>query len=200
MKPSERRAMQAEKRAEEEVKRREAELTSDQNADDTSADSEPAENEIYIHPRKKEDKPYKRKEGFFQSHIRLITFIITTALVLFVVGPVGIDMLVAHRNAKTVDSMQDISIETIYSIYDNADIIQWSSFKNFNYTDYSDSHDGVTTYERTYPVKDSRLVLKVGGESTLNRPEYIQLIDYRSGKFIDVYKYDPREFIRDLDD
>lgn len=200
MKPSERRAIQAEKRAEEEAKRREAELLTEKQSDEKADDTEQAEYEVYIHPKRKADKPYKRKEGFIQSHIRLITFIITTVLVLFVVGPVGIDMLVAHRNAKTVDSMQDISIETIYSIYDNADIIQWSSFKNFNYTDYSDSHDGVTTYERTYPVKDSRLVLKVGGESTLNRPEYIQLIDYRSGKFIDVYKYDPREFIRDLDD
>lgn len=208
MKPSEKRALEAEKRARKEAEERERELekmSSEQTVADTdeaaalseeenrdSNDADPSKNDS-------DYKRYKRKEGFIQSHIRLITFIITAAVVLFVVGPLGIDMLVAAKNDKIVNNKEDISIETVYKIYDLYDSVHWGSFKNFNYTDFSDEVDGIVIYEREYPVMNSRLVVKAGGSSMSDSPEYIYLIDYRNGVRIDLKKEDPRDYVKTMD-
>ena len=188
MKPSEKRALEAEKRrlAEERAasEMQEQEVTS--TLTDTPQGSDDA----------KPYKPYKRKEGFFQSHIRLITFIITATLVLTVLGPLGIDMLVAAKKDKVVNNKKDIDITTVYSIYDNADVIEWKNFRNFNYTDYSYDAKNGEYYVREYPISNSRLVLKVGGSSLNTQPDYVYLIDYRSGEYIDVLKNDPRDFVK----
>ncbi len=208
MKPSEKRALEAEKRAQREAEERERELEreaakskKEENAPD--AYTEPVdERETNFEQGTEPEKNttgYKRKEGFFQSHIRLITFIITSALVLFVLGPLGIDMLVASKNDKIVSNKEDISIETVYKIYDLYDSVHWGSFKNFNYTDYSDKVEGVLVYEREYPVKDSRLVVKAGGSSMSDSPEYIYLIDYRNGVRVDLKKEDPRNYVKTMD-
>ena len=188
MKPSEKRAFEAEKRrmAEE----RAAVEKQKQDAPSTVTDT----------PQCGEDappcKPYKRKEGFIQSHIRLITFIITAALVLTILGPLGIDMLVAAKKDKVVNNKKDIDITTVYSIYDNADVIEWKNFRNFNYTDFSYDAKNGEYYVREYPISNSSLVLKVGGSSLNTQPDYIYLIDYRSGEYINVLKEDPRDFVK----
>lgn len=190
MKPSEKRVLEAEKRR-----------IAEERATQERATSEMQEQEVTSNvtdtPQGGEDtKPYKRKEGFFQSHIRLITFIITATLVLTVLGPLGIDMLVAAKKDKVVNNKKDIDITTVYSIYDNADVIEWKNFRNFNYTDYSYDAKNGEYYVREYPINNSRLVLKVGGSSLDPQPDYVYLIDYRSGEYIDVFKDDPRDFVK----
>ena len=131
MKPSERRALEAEKRAQREAEARERELTEEKT--EKAQKEQPSAEESETTPDiKADEKPYRRKEGFFQSHIRLITFIITATLILTVFGPLGVDMLVAAKNDKIVNNKEDISIETVYKIYDLYDSVQWGSFKNFN--------------------------------------------------------------------
>ena len=206
MKPSERRALEAEKRAQKEAEVREKELARDAKRSELETDgtrldnSEQPEEIVYVHERKKEEKPNKRKEGFFQSHVRLITFIITATLVATVFGPLGVDMIVAAKNNKIVNNKEDISITTVYSVYDNAEIIEWKNFRNFNYTDYSYDSDSGTYQIREYPISNSRLVLKVGGPALSNRPDYIYLIDYRTGENIDVYREDPRDYVKQMQD
>ena len=209
MKPSEKRALEAEKRAQREAEARERELEREAakskkkeyvpDAYTESVDNQETNFEQRTEPEKN-TAGYKRKEGFIQSHIRLITFIITAALVLFVLGPLGIDMLVASKNNKIVNNKDDISIETVYKIYDLYDSVHWGSFKNFNYTDYSDKVDGILMYEREYPVKGSSLVVKAGGSSMSDSPEYIYLIDYRNGVRIDLKKEDPRNYVKSMDE
>ena len=201
MKPSEKRALEAEKRAQREAAEREREL--EREAAKAGKEENPTELNVDENidrqaPHKESTTGYKRREGFIQSHIRLITFIITSAIVLFVLGPLGVDMLVASKNDKIVNNKEDISIETVYKIYDLYDSVHWGSFKNFNYTDYSDKVEGVLIYEREYPVKDSRLVVKAGGSSMKDSPEYIYLIDYRSGVRIDLKKEDPRNYVKTM--
>ena len=205
MKPSERRALEAEKRAQKEAAERERELEREAKKREPDASDIPPvahlDTEVQTDPACKCRKStgYKRKEGFIQSHIRLITFIITSALVLFVLGPLGVDMLVASKNGKIVNNKEDISIDTVCKIYDLYDSVHWGSFKNFNYTDYSDKVDGVVVYEREYPVKNSRLIVKAGGSSLSKSPEYIYLIDYKTGVRIDLGKQDPRGYIKSME-
>ena len=158
----------------------------------------------------KEEKPedisdqghgtYKRKEGFFQAHVRLITFIITATLVMTVLGPLGIDMLVASKNEKGVTNKKDMEISTVYLVHDNAAIIEWKNFDAFNYADLSYEHQNGRYIVREYPIANSRLVLKVGGPDSRVHPEYIQLIDYRSGQYVNVLVDDPRDFVSTIEE
>lgn len=204
MKPSERRALEAEKRAQREAQARERELTKDKkeaSTDEYLTVSDTTETDEANNAEAKQDsQPYKRKEGFFQSHIRLITFIITATLIITVLGPIGIDMLVAAKRDKVINNKEDISIDSVYSVYDNASVIEWKNFRNFNYTDYS-YESKVGDYQvREYPISSSRLKLKVGGPKLGNRPDYVYLIDYKTGEYIDVLKQDPRDFVRLITD
>lgn len=185
MKPSERRALrEARIKASEE----EAEVAATE-----AAKTPRTENEV---PAPEADHvPYKRREGFFGAHIRLITFIITATLCLTVLGPLGIDMLVASKNSKGVTNLKDMEISTVYLIHDNAAIIEWKNFKSFNYSDYSYENDSGKYTVREYPIADSRLVLKVGGPNSKNHPEFIQLIDYKTGEYVNVLVDDPRDFV-----
>ena len=203
MKPSEIRAMrEAKLREAEEAAKREAEeeaLRAQKAALQIESSPEPEGTEEPV-SKEPERVPYKRKEGFFQAHIRLITFIITATLVMTVLGPLGIDMLVASKNNKTVTDLKDMEIETVFQIHDNAAIIAWKNLKSFNYTDYSYENNSGRFTVREYPIANSRLVLKVGGSSLKSYPEYIQLIDYRSGEYVNVLVDDPRDFVKKIEE
>lgn len=189
MKPSEKRALR-------EQRLREAEEPAQLENSAPDAMQSGAVEDLPQEPIVQEYKPYKRKEGFFQAHVRLITFIITATLVMTVLGPLGIDMLVASKNNKGVTNLKDMEMETVFLIHDNASVIGWKNFEKFNYTDLSYESRTGKYFVREYPIANSDLVLKVGGPSTKNHPEYIQLIDYRSGEYVNVLVDDPRDFVR----
>ncbi|MBR3878861.1 MAG: hypothetical protein IKJ24_01935 [Clostridia bacterium] len=203
MKPSEIRAMrEAKLREAEEAAKKEAEeaiLRDDAAALVTEDSSRPTDG---LEPSSVEQErvPYKRREGFFQAHVRLITFIITATLVMTVLGPLGIDMLVASKNNKGVTNRKDMEMSTVYLVHDNAAIIEWKNFDNFNYSDLSYEHQNGRYIVREYPIANSRLVLKVGGPDSRVHPEYIQLIDYRSGEYVNVLVDDPRDFVKQIED
>lgn len=183
MKPSERRALEAQKRAQKDAEMREQELESGK----TASSARKASN--YTR--------YERKEGFFQSHVRLITFIICMVLILTVLGPWGIDKLVEKGRNKVVSDQKDMTVETIYMIWENSGNITLNSFDKFNYTDFSyESKDG-KFYVREYPVENSSLVIKVRGSDMDKAPEYVYLIDYQDGVFINIMKEDPQEFLEE---
>ena len=187
MKPSEKRALrEAQMRAAEE-EAKVAPMSEEPEAENTE-------------DKKPEYRPYKRKEGFFQAHVRLITFIITTLLVMTVLGPLGIDMLVASKNNKGVTNRKDMEISTVYLVHDNAAIIEWKNFDKFNYTDLSYEHQNGRYTVREYPIANSRLVLKVGGPDSRVHPEFIQLIDYTSGQYVNVLVDDPRDFVSTIEE
>lgn len=188
MKPSERRALEAEKRAQREAEMRERELEIGK-----AASSAPRASNYAA------DGRYERKEGFFQSHVRIITFIICMVLILTVLGPWGIDKLVEKGRNKVVNDQKDMTVDTIYMIWDNVGEITFSSFDNFNYTDLSyDSKNG-EYFVREFPIENTDLVLKVGGADMNKAPDYAYLIHYdRDGSsYIDVMKENPREFLED---
>ena len=203
MKPSEIRAMrEAKLRESEEAAKREAEEAALREQKATLKSESSPESEMSYEPASTEPQrvPYKRKEGFFQAHVRLITFIITATLVMTVLGPLGIDMLVSSKNNKGVTNRKDMEMSTVYLVHDNAAIIEWKNFDNFNYSDLSYEHQNGRYIVREYPIANSRLVLKVGGPDSRVHPEYIQLIDYRSGQYVNVLVDDPRDFVSTIEE
>ena len=171
MKPSERRALDAEKRAQKEAEQRESELLKGSSKWDNNTEED--------------DKP--RTESFFQNHVKLITFVICAVLILTVLGPWGVDRLVSkHRESifgKEINSKKDITVSDVVSLANKGDTLTWSDFEQYNYTDLSyeyldeNTNKKRTEYQREYSV-DGSLVVKVIGSSLNGRPAYVQLIYY----------------------
>ena len=200
MKPSERRALEAEKRAQKEAEARERELelqakkSGGDKPIDKTAPQQPTDSE-----RVDPNAPYKKlpeeeievqgdgyhREGFFSSHVRLITFIITLTLVLTVLGPWGIDQLISRKRndyaGEDVSDKRNMTVEELIDIADKGMNMRWSDLSAFNYKDcsynYKDKSTGKsgTYYIREYSISDD-LVLKVHGYSVSGSPGYAQLI------------------------
>lgn len=236
MKPSEKRALDAEKRAQREAEQREKLLEAKsrrQERDVSSATRSPATpsteermnaNAAY---RKLPEEEIKvsgdgyHREGFFSRHVKLITFIICLTLILTVIGPWGIDRLVDKGReevfGKEVDSKSYLSVNSVVLLADLGESLTWDHLQNFHYVDYSYEKDGVTTHIREYDIEGTNLVLRVGGTevgkiteyeifgivifrdadlSLPQSPEYVRLIEYSSGDYVDdIRKEDISAFL-----
>lgn len=187
MKPSEKRALEAEKRRRAEEVRLQPEK------------SEETSENVFDSAQRAERKTSQRREGFFQSHIRLITFFVTVILVIFVLSPIGIDLFIANMRDKSASNGEDMTLNTVYAIYDNADNMKWSYLEKYSYTDYSFDLKNGKYLVREYSIADSQLVLKVGGSSVGTSLDYAQLIDYSTGDYIDVLKNNPHDFLKSIE-
>ncbi len=210
MKPSERRALEAEKRAQKLAEMRERELAkeakkAEKEDRNTSVDKDapPRENrgmDPEATYKKLPEEEIKvtgdgyHRESFFSNHVQLIAFIITTAVVLFVVGPLGYDIYLnikdAQNQAMKVEG-KAMTIEDLNYIIDHADEIGWSSLTKFKHSDYGD--------EREFSIDGTALTLRVGKSKTSDYPEYMRLIHYGSGEYIKEIRkasaYEIDEFI-----
>ena len=191
MKPSERRALMAQREAEKLKAEQSAEL------DENSSQPEKA-------PKKQREedqaKPRKIKtEGFFSNHARLIAFIVTSILIVTLFSPFAIDMfLEGQKDKNTVSDKKDMTVQHVYAIADNYGSITWKSFEQFNYTDMS--RDDGKYYTREYPIADTLLVLQVGGKTLSGQPEYIYLISLTDAEYINVAKDSVKLFVNKYQD
>lgn len=216
MKPSERRALEEEKRRQKEAEEREKLLAAKAKR---QKDRDNREDPIDDETERNADKSYKKlpeeeievegdgyhREGFFGSHIRLITFIITLALVLTVLGPWGIDYLVSKSRSGWVDKGGDsnlpfITVKQVISLSNRGDSITWENLSEYNYEDYSYEKEGKTTYNRKYYVaEDSNLCLEVIGYTNTGKPDIVRLIDYNSPEgmksYIDIRQDSAEDFL-----
>ena len=173
MKPSERRAMMAER------ERRETER-------EQSPKVEP-EREL------RQDAGGK-KEGFFAKHARLIAFIVTALVVFTVFSPFAVDMFIEWQsNRNVVNNKKDITLEQVYVVADNYGSVTWQTFNDFNYTNRS--HDDGKYQKREYPIKDTGFVLVVGGVAGRNVPEYIYIQSYAHAAYADLAKDNVKQFV-----
>ncbi|MBE6583446.1 MAG: hypothetical protein E7649_00500 [Ruminococcaceae bacterium] len=177
MKPSERRALQQQKRAQTE------------NYSEVSV-FEPGDN-----PKVEDHEPSKeKKEGFFKRHARLIAFLITSFVIITVFSPFAVDMfLEAQKNKNKVTDKQDLVMNQVYAIADNYGDITWKTFENFNYEDRS--RDDGKYYTRVYPIEGTLFFLKVGGEKLSGAPEYIYLMSYYDADYANLAKDNVRLFV-----
>lgn len=182
MKPSERRALKAQKEAEM--------LQSEQYAvNEPTAD---------IEEKQQQTKP-RAVKSFFSNNARLIAFIVTSFLIITVFSPFAIDMFLESQKDKgTVTDKKDITVQQVYVIADNYGSITWKSFEQFNYRDMS--RDDGKYYTREYPIANTLLVLQVGGRTMSGQPEYIYLISLEDAEYINVGKDNVRKFVKNYQD
>ena len=222
MKPSERRALEAEKRARKEAEARERELQkaareaekseyasvqdqsfdipkyeSASNGDSGVGNLNYGTDESNIAKRKKKKGDGLHRESFFSNNARLIAFIITTAVALFVIGPLGYDIYLNVRDAQSkgtqVEGKGNMTIEALIDLADYGEQITWSSMEVFNYTEYSGGDI------REFIVEGTDLTVRVGKSKNSKYPEYVRVINYKTGALIEEVRgmsvYDLKDFI-----
>lgn len=191
MKPSEKRAL------------KEAKLRESENQSDIDIISDPAadmsQNITAKNKKGKsildDDVESMRKEGFFQNHVKLITFIITATLLFALIGPFSVIRIVQLvEESRHVRDAEDISIAQIKQIAKSKPYITWSQFEGYNYEDMSTK----TTTVREYMVKEKGFSLVVRGEkSDTVYPDNVHLLysDDSGTTFIDIRKDNINGFI-----
>ena len=221
MKPSERRALEAEKRARQAAEFREKEL---QREAEKAAKREKKKiaNSAPVIPQEERQEQINveatytklpeepidvkgdgyHREGFFSNHSRLIAFIITAALVIFVIGPLGIDMLVAYSRGERLGQVKNegrtMTVDDLINLSAKGDSVTWVDLDDYRYTDSSYTKEKKTTYNHKYYIyENDSLCLEVIGSDKNQKPDIVRLIDYESGDFIDIRIKDARAFLKD---
>ena len=219
MRPSERRALEAEKRAEKEALEREKALEKQANDAHRHSRSEVG-TESKAEDRSERintDAEYLKipkgdievkgdgyhREGFFGSHVRLITFIITLTLVLTVLGPWGIDMLVSRsRETWAGGNIEDgilMDTDRVIALSEMGYTMTWKNLEGYSCEDSSYTKQGKTTYNRKYNIEESdMLCLEVISSKDTGSPDIVRLIDYESGEYIDIRQESARDFLERL--
>ena len=140
-----------------------------------------------------------RKEGFFQSNVKLITFIITVSLLFMVIGPVSVirrvELVEESRHYKDGKA---ITVEEIKDIANAGAMIQWSDFDGYGYEDQSTKKATV----REYYVADTGYFLVVRGDKNDKvYPDNVHLMysDDNGTTFIDLRTDNINEFLRAIE-
>ena len=155
MKPSEKRALDAEKRAQREAEQREKLLEAKSKRQESLAERRTEEESERVNT----SADYKKlpeeeievqgdgyhRESFFGRNVKLITFIVCMALILTVLGPGGVDMLVEKSRAQYVNdeivNRIDLSVSGLELLADMGSTLSWDDLANLNCTVFEDSKD-----------------------------------------------------------
>ncbi len=177
MKPSERRAQK--------------ELKAQKEAEELEALADTPEAKADKPKRRKKEKSIldddvesMRKEGFIQSHVKLITFIICMAVFL---GAATVIPLVHWLGERTVTGGEiPLELDDITAIAAKRQYISWDDFDNYIYTDQSAGD----TRERVYMVSGTRFVVMVSGpKSDKKYPDTVMICDLdNTSYFLDLTK------------
>lgn len=185
MKPSEKRALKEQKLKEKEEKTREF-----NNGDNKIVNEKKPHKKLFY-----DDAKGSRKEGFFQSHVRLITFIITLSILLALIGPFSVIRIVKWVNDnKYYRDGNDITLSEIAGIAAKKAYIEWDDFDGYNYDDNSTKNDTVKEY---YVTELGYSLLVRGSKTNKKYPENVFLMysDEDGTVHIDLRNGDVKKFI-----
>lgn len=195
MKPSEKRALMEAKKKE---------LEAQNNANDSVPDEDVGACDIVANHTLKDKKgktildddvESMRKEGFFQNHVKLITFIITVSLLFALIGPFSIIRIIENiEESRHYKDGETLTIEKIEQIAKKKVLITWSDFDGYSYEDQSTK----SALVREYYVKEEGYFLVVRGSK--NDPEYPDNVhfmhsDENGTSFIDLRTQDIKGFL-----
>ena len=213
MKPSERRALEAEKRARQAAEYREKELEKQAKKEAKKADTayqppvpekQPIDTEridtsaTYTKLPEEEIKVkgdgYHR-ESFWSNNARIIAFIVTTVVVLFVVGPLGYDLYL-----NIGDYLEDVNAvkgkamtaSDVLTLAEKGDNLTWNDLLAYEHT----SLDGGQTIEIAIDGANITLRAQKSGKNTV--PDSVRLISYSNGTSVEDIRDAKREDIENF--
>lgn len=210
MKPSERRALDAERKAREAAEWREKELEKQakkeakkqgiaykpkeepldtERIDTTATYTKLPEKEIEV-----KGDGYHR-ESFFSNNARIIAFIVATVLVLFVFGPLGYDIyLNVSDYLERADAVEGkvMNEATLIAIAESGKYLTFADLAVYEHTSLGDGE------VIEIAVEGTNLTLHVEKAAKGDYPDVVRLIDYANGRYIDDIRYAKASEIKDF--
>ena len=188
MKPSERRALREQKQQELQ--------------NPTGVVTEQTEQTVQTGEMHKDDCS-SRKQGLWQTHPKLITFISCLLVFFIFFGPYNVwDVIEQIEQKRQMKNITDtyIPMNTVYHLSEMGAGIDWIHFEKYYYTDMSYEINGEEHVKREYYVgdndKSSGYIIWVGGTTLDESPEYVYLIDYEgTGDVIDIRRENAAKFV-----
>ena len=203
MKPSEKRALDAERRAREAAEWREKELEKQAKK---AAKKEGIE---YVPQKKQEPTDTERidvnaeytklpegeievkgdgyhRESFFSNHVRLIAFIVTAVVVLFVIGPAGYDLYLNfndYMNRSDAVEGKTMTAEHVIALAEKGNDLTWAELEKYEHT----KHNNGKTLDIAIDGTSLSLYVERNGDSVY--PDIVRLIDYTAGAYIYDIRY-----------
>ncbi len=204
MKPSERRALMEEKnRMREEASATESISSNESDITEDLADYDIKSNHTIKSKKGKniidDDSVSTRKEGFFQSNVKLITFIITVSLLFVLIGPFSIiriiEVVEENRHYKDGATM---TIEDIGGIAAHKTMISWSDFDGYGYEDQSTKKTKVREY---YVAERGYFLVVRGSDKDGNYPDSVHFMysDENGTTVIDLRTDNLKEFLATIE-
>lgn len=200
MKPSERRALEAEKRAREAAAYREKELekqakkaakkagveyqppvTEKQPTDTERIDTNATYTKLPEEEIKVKGDGYHR-ESFWSNNARIIAFIVTTVVVLFVVGPLGYDLYLNIGDyLEDANSVKGAVMKTedVIALAYKGDKLTWNELLVYEHT----SLEGGQVIEIAIDGTNITLRAEKSGKNTV--PDAVRLICYYNGNSVE---------------
>ena len=196
MKPSERRAMKEQKNNLSEEPKTEAENGASE-FQTAYEDDYTIEKNSYGETVSDSGEEGLHREGFVQSHIRLITFIVCIGVFLALFGPWSYFKIrdAIESSNRMENDLTDISMMNVYGISEKGEGVTWSDFSNYNYEDQSYDHEGGRYIRRQYNIKDSVFFIWVGGSTSQGIPDYVYLINGDTGAMIEMREESAEDFV-----
>lgn len=210
MKPSERRALEAEKRAQKEAEYHEKELEKQAKKAAKKAgaayqppvpekqplDTERIDTSVTYTKLPEEEIKVKgdgyHRESFWSNNSRIIAFIVTTVVVLFVVGPLGYDLYLNigdYLESANAVKGKDMTAMDVLTLAEKGDNLTWNDLLAYEHT----SLDGGETIEITIDGTNITLRAQRSGENTV--PDSVRLISYSKGTSVEEIRTAKKEDI-----
>lgn len=211
MKPSERRALDAERRAREAAEWREKELEKQakkQAKKNGTPPPPPKKQETADTERVNMDATYQKlpekeievkgdgyhRESFFSNNARIIAFIVTTVVVLFVVGPLGYDIYLNikdHQSSSSAVQGKAMTADDVVSLAKKGSGLTWDELAAYEHTGISDETIEIS-------IEGTGIILQVERAKGNARPEIVRLIDYNGGRYINDIRKASSSEIKDF--
>ena len=213
MKPSERRALEAEKRAREAAEYREKELEKQakkaakkagveyqppvpekQPTDTERIDTNATYTKLPEEEIKVKGDGYHR-ESFWSNNARVIAFIITTVFALFVIGPLGYDLYLNIGDyLEDANSVRGAAMkaEDVLALADRGEKLTWSELLAYEHT----SLDGGQVLE--IAVDGTNITLRAERSGKNTTPDVVRLICYYNGNSVEDIRLASRFDIEDF--
>ena len=135
--------------------------------------------------RKQEKESLGQTENFFSTHVRLITAVVTIAVLLALIGPWSVFKLMEWYDATHEEAVEVlIPIETLDRLVAKGPDLNWVDFDGYTYEVIAEKYAYICSYE----VEGGRYCLWVTSAEYGSRVESVLLIDMQNGTQTELKK------------
>ncbi len=140
-----------------------------------------------------DDAGEHRRSNFFFEHVKLITAILTSLVILSLVFVTDIVDIVQNFATRQEQADQSpLTMDYVEALTHKSEPIIWEDLSRFRRYDSSEAKNSVTWF---FKVSGTPYEVWISGVSTKQTPTYVHLYDMTSGRVLDLNKGNLSDFL-----